>query len=223
MDTGVRFTRNATLAVCLAALPLLSACISGGGGGGGGNSYKNHDFGDNDRNKVVAIGDSITKGGQCDDETVFYPTRVAQMTGLSVVNSGISGEKSSGAASRTGRVLDNNKPGFLLILTGHNDAIFDRDTEEVVGNIRAMIQACRNRKTVPIVGTLVPIHSPRSFATRPARRYNEAIRIMVKEEGVALVDLEKEFGDDQSLQCDGLHPNDTGSAIIAAAFSDKLP
>ena len=41
--------------------------------------------------------------------------------------------------------------------------------------------------------------------------------------GVRLVDLEKEFGDDAFLQCDGLHPNAAGSAIIAAAFADKLP
>ena len=46
---------------------------------------------------------------------------------------------------------------------------------------------------------------------------------MAKEEGAKLVDLEREFGNSGDLQCDGLHPTDQGTAVIANAFSDKLP
>ena len=145
------------------------------------------------------------------------------MTGLTVINSGVSGESSGRCAGRTGGVLDDNKPGFLLILTAHNDAIFDRDFDEVMGNIRSMIQAAKNRKVVPIVATPLPIGAPRVFATGPAEDYAVGIRQLTTEEDVPLVDLQKEFGDDETLQCDGLHPSDAGSAIIAAAFADKLP
>lgn len=205
----------------LGGLALVAAgCIGGGGGG----KYDNHDFGDNDRNKVVALGDSITEGFTCDDETKSYPTRIAEMTGLTVINAGVSAEQSSAAAARAGRVLDREKPGFLLILTGHNDAIFDRSPDSVINNIRSIINAALSRKTVPIVATLVPIGPPRRFATGPAREYSARIRELAREMKVELVDLEKEFGENaRSLQCDGLHPNDAGSAIIAAAFADKLP
>jgi acyl-CoA thioesterase-1 len=213
--------RRVLLGGCLALPMLLSACLSSGGGGG--QKYSKFDFGDNDRNKVVAMGDSITSGFVCDDETAAYPQRIASMTGLSVVNAGVSGEQSGGCAGRTPRTLDQHKPGFLLILTGHNDAIFDRDVNGVLGNIRSMIQAAKGRKTIPIVATLVPIGSPRTFATGPALAYSDGIRALAKEEDVPLVDMEKEFGSDDSLQCDGLHPNDKGSAIIAAAFADRLP
>ncbi len=219
----MKSTRAAALALalpsCLALQLLLSACDSGGGGGG----YGDHDFGDNDRNKVVALGDSITSGFVCDEETRSYPQRIADITGLQVINAGVSAERASSAAGRAGRVLDRNKPGFLLILTGHNDAIFDRSADSVEGNIRSIIESARSRKTVPIVATLVPIGAPRRFATGPARDYSARIRALAKELRVPLVDLEREFGNDSSLQCDGLHPSDAGSRIIASAFADKLP
>lgn len=207
------------LPFCLAAQLLLTACDSGGGG----NSYDNHDFGDNDRNKVVALGDSITAGFSCDDETRSYPQRVADITGLTVINAGVSAEKASSAAGRVGGVLNRYKPGFLLILTGHNDAIFDRSADAVEGDIRSIIASARSRKVVPIVATLVPIGAPRRFATGPAEEYSRRIRALAKELDVPLADVEKEFGGDHSLQCDGLHPNDQGSRIIASAFADKLP
>ena len=200
---------------------LLSACDSGGGGGGDG--YKNFDFGDNDRNKVVAIGDSITSGNVCEDEGENYPSRVAGITGLTVINAGNSGESSGSTAGRTGGALSRHKPGFLLILTGHNDAIFDRDYDSVIGNIRSIVQQAKGNKTIPILATLVPIGAPRVFATGPASDYSAGIRLLAKEEGVKLVDLEREFGSSGDLQCDGLHPNDRGSAIIANAFADRLP
>ncbi len=209
----------ALFAIC-ASTALFTACFDSGGGG----KYDGFDFGDNDRNKVVALGDSITEGFTCDDETKSYPTRIAEMTKLTVINAGKSGERTTEAAARAGRVLDSNKPGFLLILTGHNDAIFDRDANAVINNIRSIVNSARNRKTVPILSTLVPIGAPRRFATGPAREYSERIRQLAAELDVELVDMEKEFGDDPaSLQCDGLHPNDAGSAVIAAAFADKLP
>ena len=214
--------RGAPLAFSLILAGLLSAC-DGGGSGGGGSSYGDFDFGDNDRNVVVAIGDSITSGNVCDDEGTTYPDRIAGMTGLTVINAGISGERSSSTASRTSRELNRHNPGFLLILTGHNDAIFDRSVESVIGNLRSIVQQAKGNKTAPILATLVPINPPRSFATEQARNYNAAIRQLAKDEGIPLVDLEKEFGNSLDLQCDGLHPNDRGSAIIAASFSDKLP
>lgn len=217
----IRWLIRTSVAACLAALPLgLIAC---GGDGGGGDPYGDHDFGDNDRQKVVAIGDSITSGLVCDEEASPYPSKVGGMTGLNVVNAGVSGESSGRTAGRTGSVLDAQKPGFLLILTGHNDAIFDRDYDDVIGNLRSIIQAARNRKTVPILATLVPIGAPRTFATGPALSYSAGIRELAKELDVPLVDLEREFGDDPSLQCDGLHPTEAGSAIIAAGFADRLP
>lgn len=212
--------KKMTLGLLFCAMPMLVACL---GSGGGGNSYGNHDFGDNDKTVAVALGDSITQGYSCEGETEAFPSRIAGMTGMTVINAGRGGEQSSGAASRAGGLMDRYKPGFILIFTGHNDAIFDRNINGVLGNIRAIIQAAKNRKVVPIVATLVPIGPPRVFATRPARDYSEGIRALAKEMDVALVDIEKEMGDNSDLFCDGLHPVDAGSIIIAAAFADKLP
>jgi lysophospholipase L1-like esterase len=46
---------------------------------------------------------------------------------------------------------------------------------------------------------------------------------MADAEGVALVDLQGEFGEGAGLLIgDGLHPNDAGNQLIALAFNDAL-
>ena len=222
MNSRMVWAKRLTLATMVVPALFLTACP--GQGGGGSKPYENHDFGDNDPNLAVAIGDSVVEGYSCDTETLDFPARIAQMTGMSVVNLGQSSESSGPCAARTPGVLDDFKPGFLLILTTHNDAIHERDADEVANNLRAMIHAAKDRKVVPIVATPVPISGPRVWATGPAEDYTVAIRALTSEEGVPLVDLEREFGEDSaSLQCDGLHLNDEGSVIAAAAFADKLP
>jgi lysophospholipase L1-like esterase len=196
---------------------LLAACESDGGGGS-----STPDVGDNDINTVVCLGDSITDG-DCVPAGPNYPSRLAGMSGKSVINQGSCGEKSGSGAGRAGGVLDKYSPGYMCILYGANDAIFDRPTGDVVANIRSIVQSCKANQTVPLVATLLPMYDSHGFANGNAQDISAGIRQMAGEEGVALVDLEKEFGDDRSLlQADGLHPSDSGTQLIALAFNDRI-
>lgn len=203
----------------VAAGLLLSSCNDGGGddsGGGGG------DTGDNDKNTVVCLGDSITEG-RCAGAGAPYPNRLADLSGKNVINAGSCGEKSSGAASRAGGLLAKYKPGYMCILTGANDAIFGFSVGEVEGNIRTIIQACKANKTIPLVGTVLPMYDTHAYGEPEAAAYSEMIRKVAKEEGAKLVDLRKEFGSDRGLlQADGLHPSDAGTQLIALSFNDRL-
>ena len=203
----------------LAGLTLLAA---GGCGGDSGSSPAPIDFGNNNSNVVVALGDSITEG--VDGGDTPWPARLATLSGKNVINAGVGGEESSGALNRIGGLLDDYKPGYIIIFTGANDAIRDLDTDITVGNILAMVQAAKANKTMPIVATLLPMVEEHLIYNSAADRISAGVRNIAKSENVMLVELNAEFTDpDNELIFDGLHPNDLGNQIIALAFNDGLP
>lgn len=180
------------------------------------------DVGDNDINTVVCIGDSITQG-QCAPAGAPYPSRLGALSGKSVVNSGVCGEESPATANRAPGVLAKYKPGYMCLLVGANDASNGEDPTMVSENIRSIIHAARAQKTVPIVATLTPTFGSHEWSNDQCKKISAAIRQVASEEGVRLVDLEKEFGSDASLvQDDGLHPSDSGTQLIALSFNDKI-
>lgn len=199
-------------------LALVSACNDSGGDSGS----TPKDFGDNDPGLVVAMGDSITEG-QCVPAGAPWPSRLAGLSGKGVINEGRCGERSAGGASRIAGVLSRTKPGYVLINYGANDAIYGHTSGTLTYHIRVMIQAAKANNTVPLVGTVLPMYDSHAFAADKVPEYNAAIKQVCKEEGVRVVDVNKEFGNERSfLQGDGLHPSDSGNQLIALSFNDKL-
>ncbi len=201
---------------------LLIVALAGCGGGDGTSSAgSGADFGDNNPNVVVALGDSIVAG--VDGGGAPWPARLGGLGGKRVINAGVGGEPSSGARNRLGGLLSAYKPGFLIILTGANDAIMGYSTDNATANIRAMVQAAKANKTVPIVATLLPMVGEHGIYDSAARRVSAGVGEVAGSEGVTLVDLNSEFGDpEHQLIGDGLHPNDAGNQLIALAFHDVL-
>lgn len=209
------FNMLRVLAVAAASVWAVSCNDSGGGGG-------NDEVGANDKNTVVCLGDSITEG-RCAGEGAPYPSRLAGLSGKNVINAGSCGESSGGAANRVVGLLNQHRPGYMCILTGANDAIFGFSVDHVEANLRTIIQACKDNKTVAIVGTVMPMYDEHFYAEDEAAAYSEMIRKLAKDTGARLVDLRKEFGSDRGLlQADGLHPSDAGTQLIALSFNDRL-
>ena len=189
-----------------------------GGGGGGGKA----DVGDNDPNLIICIGDSITQG-RCVPAGAPYPDRLAALSGKTTINAGVCGERSFDTASRAPGLLVKNKPGYMCLLIGANDASFGDDPVSVGEDIRSIIQAAKAQKTIPLVATLTPTFGSHGYSEGQETKISAVIRDVVKQEGARLVDLEKEFGTDSTLvQDDGLHPSDSGTQLIALSFNDKL-
>lgn len=210
----LRFVRVAGLAT----LALWFCSCEGGGGGGGGDD----DVGDNDKNTVVCIGDSITKG-TCAPAGAPYPSRLAGLSGKNVINAGVCGERSFDTQRRAPGVLAKYKAGYMCLLIGANNASFGDDPISVGEDIRSIIQAAKAQKTIPIVATLTPTFGPHGFSDNQGRKISDVIRSVASEEGARLVDLRSEFGTDSSLiQNDGLHPSDSGTQLIALSFNDKI-
>ncbi len=189
-------------------------------GGGGGRLGDGHDFGANDRNKYVAVGDSITRGYGA---SIPYPAVLSSMLGKVVVNKGVNGARTAEGLSSINSILSSHKPGFLLILFGANDVIFSNPPGQVAEQLRAIIQAAKANKTIPVIATLTPQITEHAAYGGGVIALNVRIRSLAAEEGIKLVDLEAAFsGHSEYFQRDGLHPNNTGLSVIAAEFFDVL-
>lgn len=200
------------LAGVLALMLGMVGCENGGGGGGAGDG---HDFGINNPDVLIAMGDSITRGG--------YPAILSSMLGKPVANLGVGGSTSDHGAAGINGALAKYKPGFVLILYGANDISFGHPASRVIDNLRYMVQSAKGRQTVPVLATLTPEFGEHAIFEPSVKALNEQIRSLASSEGVALADLESAFGDSSELfQADGLHPTAAGQQLIAQTFFDVL-
>ena len=201
------------------SLALGLAVWAGCGGGGPDNGLRNKNPGDNDVNVVAAYGDSITLGDRC--ECTPYPARLQELIGKTVVNAGSDGTMAIENVDRVRTVIQASRPGFLLILYGHNDITHGVQTSSIVEALRSMAEICLEEHVVPVLATYPePTGDHAAYAPRELV-FNDHVRDLARDLGVACVDLEKEFAGGEDLTIgDGLHPNDAGTQIIALAFAD---
>ncbi|MFA5044005.1 MAG: SGNH/GDSL hydrolase family protein, partial [Kiritimatiellia bacterium] len=182
-----------------------------------------HDFGPNNPNLYIAFGDSITAGSGLADPSDAYSYKLAGMLNKTVVNKGFPGYSSGEGLDVLYPILDDYKPGFVLILFGVNDIIMGYGAEVAAVNLRIMIQACKDNKTIPVVATLTPVFGEHVSFSSGVNRLNGMIFQLCAELNVPLVDLNGAFGDNPIyIQADGLHPNATGQALMAVTFYDVV-
>ena len=209
-----RFRSGLWVLAMLAVGGLPAGC---GGGGGGGLSNKHP--GDNDVNVVVCFGDSLTDGVMC--SCLSYPTRLAGLIGKTVVNAGIHGTMAADNMGRVQAVIDQYHPGFMLILYGVGDIIHGFSAGSTAAAVGEMAAICKTNNVVPVIATYpVPIGDHQAFATGTIL-LNSRLRNLAADEDLECVELESEFDENPDLFVyDGLHPNETGTQIMAMAFAD---
>jgi lysophospholipase L1-like esterase len=207
------FVNCEVIFICIIGCSLIfNGCENGNG--------DSHDFGTNDQNICVALGDSITAGKGA---STSYPAILSGLTGKTVINEGTSGAISEDGAAQVGGELSSHDPGYLLILLGANDIIRSVNIEDTIVNLRNIIAAAKNNKTVPIIATVTPMYFGYDVFAGAVNSLNTRIKQLADEQGCDLVDLAGAFGTNSGLmQSDGLHPNDEGLNVIARSFAGAL-
>jgi lysophospholipase L1-like esterase len=194
------------------ALAVFTGCDDGGGGSGNGG-----DFGNNNPDRYVVVGDSISVEGNAD----AWPARLAGQLGKEVVNEahGQGGPRAVDSISHVDSVLKEYQPGYLLIFYGANDVIMGEDPAQIVEALREMVRLAKANKTVPVVATLTPMTDGHSIFDGAAKALSGEIVGMAADEGAKVAHLDKAFGDGSGLlEEDGLHPNPEGRQLIAETF-----
>lgn len=94
--------------------------------------------------RILAFGDSLTYGVGTERGN-SYPAVLSRLTGLEVINAGVSGETTAGGLARLGRELDEIGPELLILLEGGNDILRNHHPAETKANLAAMIGLAKDR------------------------------------------------------------------------------
>ena len=171
------------------------------------------------RNLVVCLGDSITQGYNCAGAP--YPSRIASLTGKTVLNYGVAGETSAYGKSIVSSALARH-PGTVTIFFGAND-VHGHPASWTVSNLRSTIRAVKAAGARPIVATPLPQRGNWDSYNSRIKELASAIRSLAASEGITCVDLNAAFGSGAGyIQSDGLHLTDAGGALVARKFAAAL-
>lgn len=166
---------------------------------------------------ILALGDSLTEGLGVDNDA-NYPAqleaRLKEMgyKDVKVINSGLSGETSTGLVNRLDWVLQ-TKPDITILTIGANDAIRGIDVATVEANIRTAVKRLQDGGSEVILGGMqiydnLGADYVESFAAIYPR--------VAKDMNVTLIPffLDGVGGDPKLNQADAIHPTREGYTII---------
>lgn len=166
---------------------------------------------------ILALGDSLTEGLGVDNNANYPAQLEARLQELGykdvkVINSGLSGETSTGLVNRLDWVLQ-TKPDITILTIGANDAIRGIDVATVEANIRTAIKRLQDGGSEVILGGMqiydnLGADYVESFAAIYPR--------VAKDMNVTLIPffLDGVGGDAKLNQADAIHPTKEGYTII---------
>ena len=93
---------------------------------------------------ILAFGDSLTAGVGTDKQ-FSYPSVLERLSGIRVVNAGISGETTAEGLRRFSSVLNQHSPDLLILIEGGNDILRNNNKAETKQNLEQMIQLAMAR------------------------------------------------------------------------------
>ena len=163
---------------------------------------------------ILAYGDSLTYGYNV-KRRESYPAKLEVLTGISVINSGVSGEVSAQGLKRLPKVLDEHHPQLLILCHGGNDLLRKMDLEEMESNIRSMIQLSLDRD-IPVI--LLGVPKPGIFLSS----FDVYKKIANSMNIIFIEDLISDVLGDKSLKSDSIHPNKKGYNVMAEEIYSLL-
>lgn len=171
---------------------------------------------------ILSVGDSLTAGyGLLESES--YPAQlenrlVSSGLDVTVVNSGISGETTSGLLSRTDFLVSENADVYLITIGG-NDALRNvpiSETKKNLNQILTTLTGSVDREKI----VLFRIKAPLNLGITYAKEFNDMYDEMGKKHGVNVLPFVEEevFLNQTLMQGDGIHPNKNGYEVIVDKY-----
>ncbi len=163
---------------------------------------------------ILIMGDSLSAAYGIEQEAGWVRRLEARLdTTAEVVNASISGETSSGGASRLPELLGQHEPDIVLIELGGNDGLRGLPPTQFEANMRRMIEASLGADAeVVLLGIDIPPNYGQAYRNafadvfaRLADDYDLPLLPFLLED-VALVD--------ELMQDDGIHPTAEAQPII---------
>ncbi|WP_029407376.1 arylesterase [Thiomicrorhabdus sp. Milos-T2] len=163
---------------------------------------------------VVAFGDSLTVGYGV-QKNQSYPSVLAKMTGLNIINSGISGETTQQGLARLSKVLVEYKPHLVILLEGGNDVLQKVPESQIKANLARMISMIQNSGSAVL---LVGVPEKKLFGSSLELYSELANQFNIPLEEDIVADLIKR----PSMKSDYVHFNAQGYQALAQAIHKQL-
>jgi acyl-CoA thioesterase-1 len=159
---------------------------------------------------ILVLGDSLSASYGIDRERGWVSLLAQRLEhrGLSrrIVNASVSGETTSGGVTRLGGLLEEHRPGLLVIELGANDGLRGTPLGVIRENLTTLVRRGQEAgSTIVLLG----VRLPPNYGAAYTEGFQEIYREVARAEGVALVpDMLAGVAEDRSLmQADDLHPN----------------
>lgn len=166
---------------------------------------------------ILALGDSLTEGLGVDNDANYPAQLEARLQELGykdvkVINSGLSGETSTGLVNRLDWVLQ-TKPDITILTIGANDAMRGIDVATVEANIRTAIKRLQDNGSEVILGGM-QIYD--NLGSDYVESFAAIYPRVAKDMNVTLIPffLDGVGGDAELNQADAIHPTKEGYTII---------
>lgn len=171
------------------------------------------------------LGDSITDFYDLDK---YY-------SDMPVVNSGISGNTTDDILNDMKKRAYQYNPSKVFLLIGTNDLIHDKSNEEIVENVKKIIEGIKeNRPKAEIyLESIYPVNralSPSMVNVRKnddIKEINKELKKYCKDNKITYIDMydllkDEDDNFDSKYTKDGLHPNDEGYEVITKEIKKYL-
>ncbi len=163
---------------------------------------------------ILAFGDSLTEGVGTSSEQA-YPAMLAQLSGRTVISSGVPGEVSAEGLNRLPAELERVKPDMLILLHGGNDILRNQSPQSLKQNLDAMI-ALAQAQDIPVL--LIGVPEKKLFSDA-APLYSE---LAERHNLVFIEDLLSELLREPGMKSDSVHLNAQGYRALAQGIYDAL-
>jgi len=164
--------------------------------------------------KILAFGDSLTSGKGV--AKVFnYPSVLANLSGLTVINAGISGETTVQGLLRFENTLIEYQPDLVVLLEGGNDFLRNKSHAEAKINLAKMIEITQSLN-IDLVLLAVPT---KSLFLSPSEIYQDLAQ---KYEVVLIEDIVTDLLKNNEYKSDHIHFNQLGYQKLAQRIHQVL-
>ena len=156
---------------------------------------------------IIAFGDSLTAGYGANPGG-DYPSDLAKLLGLEVINAGVSGDTTESALERIDADVLQRSPRIVIVGLGGNDFLRGSTPASTEANLRTIVKRIQSSGAMVV---LLGFNFPSLGAN-----WGAMYKRVASDEGCLLIpDLLDGIIGDPALKSDEIHPNAKGYAVMA--------
>jgi len=163
---------------------------------------------------ILAFGDSLTQGVGVSKQH-SYPSVLESLSGVKVINAGISGETTSEGLNRFADVIEQHAPAIVILLEGGNDILQNKSLDETQANLNDMIDIA---KSYGVEVVLIGVPQKSLFSNSAPLYQALADKHQIVFEPSLIARLMKK----PSMKSDYIHFNKAGYEAMAKAIHQLL-